>query len=83
MTQLLEKAFAEASRLPEAEQDVLARRMLAEIASEAGSLTQDYSPDGKPGKTYLPFAHAIDAEDLSRMETAIEEGCEQVNPDEW
>ena len=34
MTQLLEKAFVEASRLPEAEQDALARRMLAEIASE-------------------------------------------------
>ena len=34
MTQLLEKAFAEASRLPEAEQNALAQRMLAEMASE-------------------------------------------------
>ena len=34
MTQLLEKAFAEASRLPEAEQNALAQRLLSEIASE-------------------------------------------------
>ncbi len=34
MTSLLEKAFAEASRLPEAEQDVLASRLLAELAAE-------------------------------------------------
>lgn len=80
MTQLLEKAFAEASQLPEAEQDALAQRMLAERASSAYSIT---IPEGKPGKVYLPFAAAIDADDLARMEMAIEEGCEQVNPDEW
>ena len=34
MTQLLEKAFSEASRLPDKEQDTLAKRMLAEIESE-------------------------------------------------
>lgn len=34
MTTLLERAFAEASRLPEAEQDVLASRLLAELAAE-------------------------------------------------
>lgn len=34
MTQLLEKAFAQASTLPEAEQNALAQRMLAEMASE-------------------------------------------------
>ncbi|TAJ24184.1 MAG: hypothetical protein EPO64_09805 [Nitrospirae bacterium] len=34
MTKLLEKAFAEASRLSEKEQDALARALLEELASE-------------------------------------------------
>ncbi|WP_169978475.1 hypothetical protein [Tautonia rosea] len=34
MTTLLEKAFAEAAKLPEAEQEVLASRLLAELAAE-------------------------------------------------
>ncbi len=34
MTRLLEKAFEQASRLPEAEQDVLASRLLEELAAE-------------------------------------------------
>ncbi len=34
MTTLLEQAFAQASKLPPAEQDVLAARLLAEIAAE-------------------------------------------------
>jgi hypothetical protein len=34
MTQLLEKAFAEVSQLPEKEQDVIAQRLLTELASE-------------------------------------------------
>ena len=34
MTQLLEQAFAAAARLPDAEQDALARALLAELASE-------------------------------------------------
>ncbi len=34
MTTLLEKAFAEAAKLPEAEQDVLAARLLAELEAE-------------------------------------------------
>lgn len=34
MTQLLEKAFEQASRLPEDEQDDFARMMLAELESE-------------------------------------------------
>jgi hypothetical protein len=36
MTELLEQAFAAAARLPEAEQDALARALLADLASEAG-----------------------------------------------
>jgi hypothetical protein len=34
MTTLLEKAFAEAAKLPEAEQDLLAQRVLAEPSAE-------------------------------------------------
>jgi hypothetical protein len=34
MTQLLEKAFDKASRLPDDEQNTLAKRVLAEIGSE-------------------------------------------------
>ena len=34
MTKLLEKAFQEAAKLPETEQDTLARAMLDELASE-------------------------------------------------
>ncbi len=34
MTELLERAFAEASKLSEAEQEVLASRLLAELAAD-------------------------------------------------
>ena len=34
MTKLLQKAFKEASKLPDREQDVIANRLLAEIDSE-------------------------------------------------
>ena len=34
MTRLLERAFAEAAKLPETEQDLLASRLLAELAAE-------------------------------------------------
>jgi len=34
MTKLLEKAFEEASKLPEVEQNILARRVLQELESE-------------------------------------------------
>ncbi len=38
---------------------------------------------GVPGQALLRFAGAIDAEDLAAMTQAIEEGCEQVQSDEW
>jgi hypothetical protein len=40
-------------------------------------------PEGVPGETLLVFAGAIDKDDLGRMEQAIEEECEQVDPNEW
>ena len=38
---------------------------------------------GVPGQSLLRFVGAIDAEDLTTMAQAIEEGCERVNLDEW
>jgi hypothetical protein len=40
-------------------------------------------PCGAPGESLVRFGGAIDAADLAIMAEAIEEGCEQVNPDEW
>ncbi|MGD0091975.1 MAG: hypothetical protein ABSE73_18845 [Planctomycetota bacterium] len=40
-------------------------------------------PKGVPGSTLLKFAGCIAKEDLRLMKAAIEEGCEQVNPDGW
>jgi hypothetical protein len=41
------------------------------------------APIGVPGKSLLRFAGVIDQADLAVMAQAIEEGCEQVNSDEW
>ena len=38
---------------------------------------------GTPGESLIRFGGAIDAADLAIIAQAIEEGCEQVNPDEW
>lgn len=38
---------------------------------------------GMPGNALLPFAGAIDADDLATMKQAIEEGCERVSQDDW
>ena len=35
------------------------------------------------GKRLASFAGKIDKDDLRRMEKAIEDGCEKVNPNEW
>ena len=40
-------------------------------------------PLGVPGSDLLRFAGAIDLLDLKEMEKAIDEGCEQVNFNEW
>ena len=64
MTKLLEKAFAEASRLSEKEQDALARVLLDELASERrwdelfsgsqdvlGELAQEALDEHRAGRT--------------------------------
>jgi hypothetical protein len=38
---------------------------------------------GTPGASLLGFGGVIDAADLEIMAEVIQEGCEQVNPDEW
>ena len=38
---------------------------------------------GEAGKRILRFAGMIDKDDLAIMETAIEDGCELVNANEW
>ncbi len=40
-------------------------------------------PEGVSGKELLRFAGAIEHDDLQQIAQAIEEGCEQVNLDEW
>jgi hypothetical protein len=40
-------------------------------------------PVGVPGTKLLPFAGTIPAEDLNFMAQAVEEGCEQVDLNEW
>ena len=41
------------------------------------------NPVGKAGKDLLNFAGAVGADDLKAMSQAIEEGCEQINTNEW
>ncbi len=38
---------------------------------------------GVPGQALLRFAGLVETDDLALMQRAIEEGCEQVQPDEW
>jgi hypothetical protein len=40
-------------------------------------------PTGVPGKELLPFAGAIEADDLSVIARAIQDGCEKIDLDEW
>lgn len=45
--------------------------------------TLENAPIGIPGRELLAFAGSIEAYDLLTLQQAIDEGCEQVNPDEW
>lgn len=40
-------------------------------------------PRGVPGRQLLRFAGVIPPDDLQRMRQAIEQGCEQVDINEW
>jgi hypothetical protein len=41
------------------------------------------TPVGTPGRELLQFAGTISPEDLKLMEEAIEQGCGQVDLNEW
>ena len=38
---------------------------------------------GVPGHALLRFAGLVETDDLALMKQAIEDGCEQVHPNEW
>ncbi len=40
-------------------------------------------PKGMSGRDLMKFVGIISPEDAKAMQKAIEEGCEQVNKDEW
>jgi len=44
---------------------------------------QMFAQQGIPGKRLLQFAGAIPLDDLELMRQAIEDGCEQVDLNEW
>lgn len=67
--QILERVRA----LPDEEQ----RRVLEFVRSLRTSRI------GTPGTDLLRFAGAIDRDELESMSQAIEEGCEQVDVNEW
>ena len=41
------------------------------------------TPRGVPGQQLVRFAGAISLDDVKLMREAIEQGCEQVDADEW
>ncbi len=48
----------------------------------ARGLVRGRNPRGS-GAALVEFAGSIPADDLTKIAQAVEEGCEQVNPDEW
>ena len=40
-------------------------------------------PRGTPGTDLLRFAGLIELDDLARMQKAIDEDCETIEPDRW
>lgn len=45
--------------------------------------TLTVTPAGVPGRELLAFAEIFEPRDLVTLQQAIDEGCEQVNLDEW
>jgi hypothetical protein len=41
------------------------------------------APAGVPAERFLKFSGSIPKEDAEEMRLAIEQACEQVDPDEW
>jgi hypothetical protein len=68
MTELLEKAFAEAANLPEAEQDELARNLLEDLAAE-----------GKLDKKHPQFGSALPSESRGQEDSYLIEAETRVS----
>jgi hypothetical protein len=41
------------------------------------------TPAGVQGKTLVPFAGYIPADELEELEQLIDEGCERIDPNGW
>lgn len=68
-----DKIFAELNELPLEQQ--------REVLAFARSLKAQ--PSGVEGSSLLGFAGSITSSDLARMQEAIAEGCERIDPDGW
>jgi hypothetical protein len=62
--------------------DQLAPDQQRQVLNFARTLAAAKIP-GVAGHALTRFAGTIAKDDLAIISTAIEEGCEQVNPDEW
>lgn len=71
---IIEKVVAEMKTLPEHLQE--------EVLQFLEGLKQN-RPIGVPGRSLRKFIGAIPEKDLEEMETAINEGCSQVDLDGW
>jgi hypothetical protein len=72
-SQMKQKLLERMDQLSEGEQ-----RKLLEYAEKLPSPLK-----GTPGKDLLQFFGTIGPDDCRRMEEAIEEGCERVDPRDW
>ena len=83
MTQLLEKAIAKVSALPDSEQDALA----AVVLSELDAIASKFQPEINQARdnSLLSYAGVFrdSREESARIMETIESGCEQVKPEEW
>ena len=59
----------------------LARPQQREVLAFVRTLA--ITPIGVPGRELLAFAGTIESHELVTLQQAIDEGCEQVNLDEW
>lgn len=73
-TAIIDQVVAQMNELPE--------EMQQEVLTFVNEL-RNRTAKGVPGKVLLPLAGTISQEDAKIMREAIEEGCEQVNLDEW
>ncbi|MEO1353239.1 MAG: hypothetical protein AAFW84_31500 [Cyanobacteria bacterium J06635_15] len=71
---IIDQVIEQLSNMPQSlQQQVLQfARMLGQVRIQ-----------GTPGHKLLKFAGSIQSDDLALIRNAIEEGCEQVDFDEW